>query len=110
MRRSALPRNTGRCDDGRKRARGARGGKGGTGAAREGRLLSLSTLGQRENPGRASAIGRAASGAVSGAVAAFLAAASLAFVQSERPFARTLVYGLPVWVVELALPIGFAAI
>jgi C4-dicarboxylate transporter DctM subunit len=81
---------------------------GGIIAAREGRLLALSTLGERS--GTFGVIARVFSGSVSAAVTAFLAVASYQFVQSERPFGKTLVYDVPVWVVELALPIGFAAI
>ena len=83
---------------------------GGAIAAREGRMLALSTLGDTFLPGRVQRIARATGGAVGGAVAAFLAIASYQFVQSERPFSKILVYGIPVWVVELALPIGFALI
>lgn len=83
---------------------------GGVIAAREGRLLSLSTLGERGDRSVFTVIARIFSGAVSAVVAGCLAVASYWFVESERPFGRTLVYGIPVWVVELALPIGFALI
>src|SRR4051812_12176172 len=83
---------------------------GGAIAAREGRMLALSTLGDSFLRGRLQQIARVISGAVGGIVAAFLAIASAQFVLSERPFSKTLVYGIPVWVVELALPIGFALI
>src|SRR5207244_5815648 len=32
------------------------------------------------------------------------------FVESERSFGKILVYGIPVWAIELALPVGFAVI
>jgi tripartite ATP-independent transporter DctM subunit len=81
---------------------------GGVIAARDGRLLALSTFG--EHSGRFQAVGRVFSGSVSAAVTAFLAIASYQFVRSEQPFGKALVYDVPIWVVELALPIGFAAI
>ena len=81
---------------------------GGVIAARDGRLLTLSTFGERS--GRFHAAGRVFSGSVSAAVTAFLAIASYQFVRSEQPFGKALVYDVPIWVVELALPIGFAAI
>jgi C4-dicarboxylate transporter, DctM subunit len=83
---------------------------GGAIAAREGRMLALSTLGDSFLRGRLRTAGRIVSGAVGGTVSAFLAVASCQFVQAELPFSKVLAYGVPVWVVELALPIGFAAI
>ena len=83
---------------------------GGAVAAREGRMLALSTLGDSYLRGRWKAIARIAGGSVGGTVAAFLSIASYQFVEAERPFSKVLVYGIPVWVVELALPIGFALI
>jgi C4-dicarboxylate transporter DctM subunit len=83
---------------------------GGAIAAREGRMLALSTLGDSFLEGKTQQYARVVSGAVGGTVAAFLAIASVQFVESERPFSKALVYGLPVWVVELALPVGFALI
>jgi len=83
---------------------------GGAVAAREGRMLALSTLGDSYLRGRWQAVARIVGGAVGGTVAAFLSIASYQFVEAERPFSKVLVYGIPVWVVELALPIGFALI
>ena len=48
--------------------------------------------------------------AVAGAVGVFLFLACVQFVQSERGAGGTLAYGVPVWLVQLALPIGFALI
>ncbi len=78
-------------------------------AAREGRLLSLGTaeLLLRESWRPAA---RIISGAVAVTVSALLGVASVQFVLSERSAAATVAYGIPVWVVQLALPIGFAAI
>jgi tripartite ATP-independent transporter DctM subunit len=83
---------------------------GGAIAAREGRLLLLSTIGDSMLRGGAQATARAFAGAVGGLVTAFLAMASYTFVQTEQQFGKVLVYGVPVWAVEAALPIGFATI
>src|SRR5436305_1340697 len=83
---------------------------GGAIAAREGRLLALSTLGDRARTGAVNTAGRFVAAVIGGASTFFLAAASWQFVASERQFGKTLVYGLPVWTVEAVLPIGFAAI
>jgi len=77
-------------------------------AARERRLLSMATgamLG-----GRAAAVARFAAGTVSAAVAALLAFAAADFVAIERAAAGALTYGIPVWLAELPLPLGFALI
>src|SRR3954469_6973350 len=58
---------------------------GGAIAAREGRMLALSTLGDSFLHGRTQKIARVFTGAVGGAVAGFLAIASVLFVESERP-------------------------
>ncbi len=83
---------------------------GGAIAAREGRLLLLSTVGENVMKGRARTIARVFTGATGALVAALLSVASYTFVQSERGFGKTLVYGVPVWFVEAALPLGFAVI
>jgi len=83
---------------------------GGAIAAREGRLLLLSTLGENVLNGRAQTIARVFTGAIGALVAAFLTVASYTFVRSEQGFGKTLVYGVPVWLVEAALPLGFAVI
>ena len=83
---------------------------GGAIAAREGRLLALSTLGDRATDGLLAGA-RVFSRSLGALVAGFLAVASFWFVQSEYRFAsKTLVYGIPVWAVEVALPLGFAVI
>jgi tripartite ATP-independent transporter DctM subunit len=83
---------------------------GGAIAAREGRLLALSTFGDTVLRGAAQQAGGILKGSVSTAIAAFLAKASQQFVASERPLGKILVYGIPVWAIELALPLGFTAI
>jgi C4-dicarboxylate transporter DctM subunit len=76
-------------------------------AARDGRLLSLATATLFKGSARtmAAIIG----GTLAASVTAFLAVGSLQFALTERGGA-TLAYGIPLWIVQLILPIGFAAI
>lgn len=83
---------------------------GGAIAAREGRLLSLSTLGETALHGRWNSTYRIFTYGVSAAVTAFLSLAGYQFVASEREAGQILGYGIPMWVVELVLPVGFAVI
>lgn len=78
-------------------------------AAREGRLLSLSAL-QGMLTGNRLAAARAFSGVVAAIVAALLCAASLDFVLAERAGGNVIAYGIPVWLGEAVLPVGFALI
>jgi len=82
---------------------------GGAIAARDGRLLSLSSVDLLVR-GRWRTVARSFAGAVAATVTAMLCLASLRFVLSERAGGATLAYGVPTWVVQLALPIGFALI
>jgi C4-dicarboxylate transporter, DctM subunit len=83
---------------------------GGAIAAREGRLLSLSTLGETALRGPLKSISRIFTNSVAAAVSAFLALASYQFVQSEREANTILAFGIPTWLVEWVLPLGFAVI
>jgi C4-dicarboxylate transporter DctM subunit len=83
---------------------------GGAIAAREGRLLSLSTLGETAVHGRWKIVLRIMSTGVAAAVTAFLALAAYQFVAIERDAGEILAFGIPIWVVETVLPIGFAVI
>jgi len=83
---------------------------GGAIAAREGRLLTLSTWGETKLRGRWKEIARVFTTGVSAAVCAFLSVAAAQWVQTEREAGRILVLGIPIWVVESILPIGFAVI
>jgi tripartite ATP-independent transporter DctM subunit len=83
---------------------------GGAIAAREGRLLSLSTLGETSVGGRLKNASRFVSGSVSATISGFLGVAAYQFVQTEREAGKILAYGIPVWVIECVLPIGFTAI
>ena len=77
-------------------------------AAREQRLLTLAVKpllrGRFADPARLAANGIAA------AISMLLAAAALEFVTIEREAGNTLVYGLPVWIAQIPLPLGFGLI
>jgi TRAP-type C4-dicarboxylate transport system permease small subunit len=77
-------------------------------AAREERLLTLAVSGFITGP--AAGIARFASGITGAAVACLLALAAVDFMATERAAGTTFVYGLPVWVAQLPLPIGFGLI
>jgi C4-dicarboxylate transporter DctM subunit len=83
---------------------------GGAIAARDGRLLSLSTFGETSLRGLAKTVARVFASGVSATVSAFLSLAAYQFVATEREVGKILAYGVPVWVVECVLPIGFAVI
>jgi tripartite ATP-independent transporter DctM subunit len=82
---------------------------GGVIAARENRLLSLSNVGQSLH-GRWSGAARAFAGGTAAAIAIFLSAGSARFAWTERDAGTVLAYGFPIWIIELAMPIGFALI
>jgi tripartite ATP-independent transporter DctM subunit len=77
-------------------------------AARENRLLAMST--REMLKGRAAPVARFAAGLLSAVVAGLLAFAAADFVAIERAAGGTLTYGIPAWIAELPLPLGFAAI
>jgi len=78
-------------------------------AAREGRLISLAVPGARAT-GTAAALTRAFAGGVAVVVTALLCAASVEFVLAERAGGNVIAYGIPVWVGQAVLPVGFALI
>ena len=80
---------------------------GGVIAGRENRLMPLSTLATLLK-GKKKAAALIFTGACSGAVGALLCWASWQFVLSEKPGEKILAYGIPVWVVQLVMPAGFA--
>lgn len=80
---------------------------GGAIAARDGRLLALAT--GRALAGRGRFAAHFAS-AVAVAVSALLCVASLRFVLEERTGGTTMAYRIPVWLVQLPLPLGFVVI
>jgi len=83
---------------------------GGAIAARDGRLLLLSTLGETAARGSLKGVLRIFTSGVSASISAFLCLAAYQFVQTERVVGKILVYGIPVWLIECVLPLGFAAI
>ena len=83
---------------------------GGAIAAREGRLLALSTLEQTWIPEKLRPASRIFTSAVATAVTIFLAVASAQFVLTEREAGKFLFAPVRVWWIELALPLGFIAI
>ena len=77
-------------------------------AARDERLLAFS--GATLLKGRAAIAARMLGYAAAAAVSALLCYASLQLVEVERGGGRILAHGIPVWVVQLLLPLGFGAI
>jgi tripartite ATP-independent transporter DctM subunit len=78
-------------------------------AAREGRLLSLAT-GEFVPEGAWRRAAKLFAAAVAAAVSALLFWACLELVVSEREAGTEVAAGLPAWVAQLALPVGFALI
>jgi tripartite ATP-independent transporter DctM subunit len=78
-------------------------------AARDGRLLSFSSVAGFLK-GRAKTGARVLSGGVAAALSAFLCIASIQFVISEKTGGEILPYHIPNWIVELVLPVGFGLI
>jgi len=77
-------------------------------AARRGRLLSIGTTAFL--PRRAQVTAAIVAGTGGAAVSALLAVASFRFVMTERDAGAHLWSHVPIWIVELVLPIGFALI
>jgi C4-dicarboxylate transporter DctM subunit len=82
---------------------------GGAIAARQRRLLSLSAA-QLLPRGWPSAVARAFSGIVAAVISAMLCVAGVQLVLAEREVGKILAYGIPVWSLQLVMPIGFALI
>ena len=78
-------------------------------AARKGELLSLSAGGSFLT-GKWKTISGVFTGGVGVAVCAVLARGSLELVLVEREGGRALALGLPVWVAEAIMPLGFTVI
>ncbi len=75
-------------------------------AARDNRLLSLSRLGDLLS-GNGRKLAAAFCGATAVAVSVLLAVAGVNFVLAERPSGAILAYGVPVWVLQASIPLGF---
>ena len=82
---------------------------GGAIAARDGRLLALSPV-QTLLKGRARVAAKVFSSGFAAAICFFLCLASLQYVLALKPLGKILVYGIPVWVIQLFLPLGFGLI
>ncbi len=82
---------------------------GGALAARDNRLLSLSAATTFLKGGWKTGA-QWGSGAVAAAVCVILTIASVQFVLSEKEAGSTLAYSIPIWVVQLFLPAGFAVV
>lgn len=82
---------------------------GGVRAARDGRLLALSAA-PTLLAGSARTVAQLFSAGAGAAVSAFLAVASTRFVLEERSGGGVLAYNIPLWVVQLAMPLGFGVI
>jgi tripartite ATP-independent transporter DctM subunit len=82
---------------------------GGAIAARDQRLLALSPV-QALLKGGVKTAARIFSSGFSAAITFFLCLASLQYVLEVRPLGKLLVYGIPVWVIQLVLPLGFGLI
>jgi C4-dicarboxylate transporter DctM subunit len=82
---------------------------GGAVAARENRLLALSTA-PALFTSRWKITAQVTSSGFAVAVTAFLAKAGVDFVLSERESGNVLSFGLPTWVVLMAIPVGFVLV
>jgi C4-dicarboxylate transporter, DctM subunit len=82
---------------------------GGAVAARENRLLALSTA-SAWFKGRLKSGAALFSGGVAATIAFFLAVASFQFVLTERDAGSILAYKVPVWAVQCVMPIGFGLV
>ncbi|HXR05927.1 MAG TPA: TRAP transporter large permease subunit [Candidatus Acidoferrum sp.] len=82
---------------------------GGMLAARDRRLLSLSTLSQFLK-GRWQVFARVYSSAVAAAISVFLCVAAAQLAASEREGGNMMAYQIPIWTVQLIMPIGLAVI
>jgi len=82
---------------------------GGMFAARDGRLLALSTL-THFLKGRWQTFARIFSSAFAAGITVFLCLAAVQLVQSEREGGKILAYGIPIWSIQLIMPLGFGII
>jgi tripartite ATP-independent transporter DctM subunit len=78
-------------------------------AAREGKLLALAT-GELLPEGRFRTVSRVFAAAVGAAVSVMLCRAAIDMIVLERGAGTKVALGVPVWVTQLAIPIGFALI
>jgi C4-dicarboxylate transporter, DctM subunit len=82
---------------------------GGAVAAREDRLLAISTLSQVVSEGWKNYI-KVISNSIAAAITIYLGIASIELITTEREAESLIAYGIRIWVVQLIIPAGFAAI
>jgi C4-dicarboxylate transporter DctM subunit len=82
---------------------------GGAVAAREGRLLALSPI-QTLLKGSARTVAQVFASGFAAAITLLLAFISFQYVMAVRPLGKILVYGIPVWVIQLSIPAAFGLI
>jgi C4-dicarboxylate transporter DctM subunit len=82
---------------------------GGALAAREGRLLTLSTLTDLLK-GRGQVVARVFSRAFAAGISVFLCVAAAQLVQTEKEAGKILAYGIPLWTIQFVMPVGFGVI
>ena len=82
---------------------------GGMLAARERRLLTLSTLVDFLK-GQGQVFARVFSGAFAAGISMFLCVAAAQLVQTEREAGKILAYGIPLWTIQLVMPLSFGVI
>ena len=82
---------------------------GGAIAAREGRLLALSPA-QTFLQGRFKIAAQIFSSSFAAAITIFLCLASFHYVLELKPLGKILVYRIPVWTIQLFIPLGFGVI
>jgi tripartite ATP-independent transporter DctM subunit len=82
---------------------------GGALAAREHRLLTLSTL-TDVLKGQGQMFARLFSSAFAGGISVFLCVAAAQLVQTEKEAGKILAYGIPVWTIQYVMPVSFGVI
>lgn len=82
---------------------------GGAIAARDGRLLALSTLTTFLRGGWKS-FAQMFGSAVGAVISVYLCVASVQFVQTEKFGGKILAYGIPTWAIQVVLPLGFGLV
>jgi len=82
---------------------------GGALAARERRLLTLSTLIDLLK-GRGQVFARVFSSAFAAGISVFLCMAAMQLVQTEKEAGKILAYGIPLWTIQVVMPVSFGVI
>ena len=82
---------------------------GGALAARERRLLTLSTL-TDVLEGQGQVFARVFSSAFAAGISVFLCVAAAQLVQTEKEAGKILAYGIPVWTIQCVMPVSFGVI